>query len=423
MAQSSFSIFYLTEDQAIDLLLTSPEQLEDPTDRYIAASRLVDYPSERAIQALLKVVQDKVTGLDGRIVRRKSVETLGYLKASDALPVIRACLQDEDRYTVENAVWAIGEIGTQDPFILDEITQLLDLPDQNYRKVIQTLAKLLYCPALDRIRQFISSEYEAISGAARSAVYLLTGDIEVMAPVVKMLQHPNVTVRRTALQDLIDARYRAAMPQVAQCPTSMVFRLRAIRLLAKDDIARRDISFDVLQPYLDQVMVDHPDDIEMVHEYDQTPTLEFAINELYEADFGRCYLATQTLLEIYRDGLPDALMTAYADKAHHDYGGHYHVIKLFGWLDYQPAYELLCKALHNEEPQFKKSRIAGAIALGRLGNPGAIPELLVALKSDLWELRYAALMALDQLGAMDQVVLEKEEDFLVKAKADRILKG
>ncbi len=47
--------------------------------------------------------------------------------------MISACLGDEDCYMVENAVWAIGEIGAQDPDILENIAQLLEKPGQTYR--------------------------------------------------------------------------------------------------------------------------------------------------------------------------------------------------------------------------------------------------------------------------------------------------
>ena len=52
---------------------------------------------------------------------------------------------------VENTVWAIGEIGTDDQSILEEIAQLLSKEGQIYRVIIQTLAKHDYQPALERI--------------------------------------------------------------------------------------------------------------------------------------------------------------------------------------------------------------------------------------------------------------------------------
>ncbi|MFA9202080.1 MAG: HEAT repeat domain-containing protein, partial [Candidatus Nanopelagicaceae bacterium] len=91
---------------------------------------------------------------------------------------------------------------------------------------------------------------------------------------------------------------------------------------------------------------------------------------------------------------------------------------LFGWLKHAPAYDLIVEALHNTQPQFQKSRAAAAIALGELGDPRAIPELKKSLEGRLWDLKYAALLALEKLGdnSSRQIVIN-DPDWLVKAKA------
>ena len=117
MDKRFFNIFPgLTEEKAIALLETPLEELEDKSDRYIAASHLVNFPSERSINALIKTIQDTNPVLEQKIARRKAIETLGRLNVVSALPTIRSCLGDADCYTTENAVWAIGEIGTEDQF-------------------------------------------------------------------------------------------------------------------------------------------------------------------------------------------------------------------------------------------------------------------------------------------------------------------
>ena len=145
------NFFNLTEDQAIAFLDTPPDQMGEDDSRYIAAAHLVNCPTERSISALMRAVKQTDPRLENRIVRRKAVESLGRLQAKPALSVIQACLADEDCYMVENAVWAIGEIGTQDPDILEEIAQLLEKPGQTYRVIIHTLTTLNYQPALERI--------------------------------------------------------------------------------------------------------------------------------------------------------------------------------------------------------------------------------------------------------------------------------
>jgi bilin biosynthesis protein len=413
-----FNLFNLTEDEAIALLDTPQDQIGEDDSRYIAASHLVNFKSDRAIDALMRAVQTTTPTLDNRIVRRKSVETLGRLQAEQALSVIRTCLADEDCYTVENAVWAIGEIGTQNPEILEEIARLLEKPGQIYRVIIHTLAKLEYKQAIARISRFTESEDEPTASAAIAAICRLTGDYTEMDKVAAFLQHPNRNARRACIQDLIDARYYSAIVQIARCPVSVVFRLRAIRMLADVGVNNGEIAFAQIQLSLEQTLRDRPDELDLVHEYDRPPTLDFAIRELYETDFGRCYLASKTLIETYPQQAPAALLQTYKEEAHIDYGAHYHVMKLLGWLKYAPAYELLIEALHNRSPQFQKSRSAAAIALGEIGDKRAIPELKKSLETPIWDLKYTALMALEQLGDKgDREILANDPDWLIRARA------
>lgn len=421
MDKRFFNIFNLTEDQAIAILDTPQDQVNEDDSRYIAASHLVNFPTERSINALMRAVQKTEPSLDNRIVRRKSVESLGRLQATQALPVIRTCLADEDCYTVENAVWAIAEIGTQDSDILEEVAQLLDKPGQTYRVIIHTLTKLDYKPALERIRKFVDADDAPTASAAIAAVCRFTRDYTHMAKVVAMLQHPNVLARRLSIQDLIDAKYYDAIPNIARCSVSLVFRLRGIRMLADIGVPEGAIAFADIQPYLEQTLRDHPSDLDLVHVYDQPPALPFLVRQLYETDFGRCYLATKTILEQHSDAAPAALFATYAEEANNDYGAHFHVMKLFGWLKHAPAYDLLVEALHNPQPQYQKSRTAAAIALAEIGDQRAIPELKKNLETKIWDLKYATLMALEKLGDTSaREIAVNDQDWLIRAKAHSI---
>ncbi len=421
MDKRFFKLFNLTESEAIALLDTPLDKLAEDDSRYVAASHLINFPTEASINALVRAVENTEPSLENRIVRRKSIESLGRLEATQALPVIRACLADDDCYTVENAVWAIGEIGTQDADVLEEIAQLLEKLGQTYRVIIHTLGKLGYKPALERVRKFVDDDDKTIASAAIATIYRFTGDDSSMDQVIEFLQHPNVYSRRLCIQDLIDVRYYDAIPEITKCPVSLVFRLRGIRMLAEVGIPDGAIAFADIEPHLDRVICDRPQDLTLVHEYDNAPTLEFVIRELYETDFGRCYLATQTLLETYGDVASEALMATYKKEAHNDYGAHYHVVKLLGWLKYAPAYDVFLEALHNREPQFQKSRTAAAIALGELGDVRAISELKRCMETKIWDLKYAALIALEKLG--DTSVWEvaaNDRDWIIRAKVENL---
>ena len=318
----------------------------------------------------------------------------------------------------ENAVWAIGEIGTDDVSILEEIAQLLTKPLQTYRVIIQTLAKFNYQPAIERIQPFTNFADESVASAAISGIARLSDDFSQMDRVAEFLQHSNINVRRACIQDLIDTQYYPVISAIAKAPISIAFRLRGIRLLATTGLDQGELTFADIEPHLDRVIRDRPQDIDMVHEYDQQPAFEFLIRELYHTDFGRCYLASKTLLTKYAEQAPDALTKTYEAEAHNDYGAHFHVVKLFGLLQYQPSYPLLVEALHNTSPQFQKSRAAAAIALANLGATNAVPLLKAVLETPIFELKYACLLALEQLGESCWSMVAEDQNLLIRAKAN-----
>ena len=411
------NIFNLTEDQAI-ALLKKPLNTEDGTsERYVGAAHLINFPTERSINALIEAIQDRDPALENRIARRKAVESLGRLKAVRALPTLKSCLAEGDPLTVENAVWAISEIGTEDESILEAIANLLSKPNQTYRVIIHTLANFNYHPAIDKIEPFVDYPDESIASAAIATVARLKDDYSQMDRVVEFLQSDDINARRACVQDLIDTEYYPAIEEMAKAPISVAFRLRGIRLLAAKGLATGKTSFKQIEPSLDRIIRDRPQDIEMVHEYDQPPLIEFLIRELYHTDFGRCYLASKTLLEEYADEAPEALLQTYTAEAHNDYGAHFHVIKLLGLLRYQPSYEIIAEALHNTEPQFQKSRAAAAIALGNLQATQAIPLLKQTLETPIFDLKYACLLALEQLGESCWLMAVEDRNLLIKAKA------
>ena len=411
------NIFNLTEDQAI-ALLKKPLNTEDGTsERYVGAAHLINFPTDRAIDALMEAIEDRDRSLENRIARRKAVESLGRLKAVRALPTLKSCLADEDPLTVENAVWAISQIGTEDESILEAIADLLTQPNQTYRVIIHTLANFDYQPAIDRIEPFITDDDESIASAAIASVARFKNDYSQMERVVEFLQSDDINARRACIQDLIDTEYYWAIEAIAKAPISVAFRLRGIKLLAARGLATKKLNFAQIEPSLDRIIRDRPQDIEMVHEYDRPPSIEFLIRELYHTDFGRCYLAGKTLLEEYSVEAPQALLQTYTAEAHNDYGAHFHVVKLLGLLKYQPGYDLIVEALHNTAPQFQKSRAAAAIALGNLQETQAIPILKQTLETSIFDLKYACLLALEQLGESCWSMAVEDPNLLIEAKA------
>ncbi|MEL7511832.1 MAG: HEAT repeat domain-containing protein [Cyanobacteria bacterium J06554_3] len=414
------SLFNLTEAQAIEILDGPADDSDEASSRYIAASHLVNFKTEGAIASLMRAVENTSPDLDNRIVRRKAVESLGRLKVEAALPLFENCLTDEDNYLVENAAWAIGEIGTTETTTLETLAQQLDRDSQSYRTIIHALAALKYAPAAGRIEKFVTSGSAPIASAALSALYQLQGDEQAILKVLAFLQSKNVNARRGSIQDLIDAGYFKAIPNIAQCPVSMVFRLRGIRQLAQPAVEKNALSFKQVQPWLEKVIHDHPSNVALVHAYSDMPAVTSLVQELYGTDFGRCYLGAKAMLEHCADSAPAALMDSYKTEGYNDYGAHYHIMRLFGWLKMDEAYDLLIEALNNKQPQFQKSRVAAAIALGELSNPNAIPALKASLAVPIWDLQYAAILALTKLGESASAIAASIEtdsaDWLIQKK-------
>jgi len=407
----------LTEEKAIELLETPVEKLKEKYHRYLAAAHLVNFPTERSINAMIKVLQDTHSAPENRQAQRKAIESLGRLKVDRAMEVIRPFLADRDRYMVENTVWAIGEIRTEDETLLEEIARLLDKEEQIYRVIIQTLTKHNYKPALTRIAKFTNSEDSAIASAAIAAVCKLSGDFTQINRVVELLQDRNIHARRGAIQDLMELKYYQAIPPIAAAPVSQSLRLRGMRFLADSGLADGSLNFSEIEQSFDLAIWDHPHQLNTAYEYPQSPNLNRVIDDLYNTDFGYCYLACKAMLDCYPDA-GEVLEQSFHERAQEDYGAHYHIIKLFGWLKYAPAYELFVDTLLNLPDKFVKSRIAAAISLGYLGDKRAIGHLLAALNSKVWKLKYACLLALDCLGEeRGRSLCASQEDWLVRGKA------
>jgi len=411
----------LSQAEAMATLRRPLEELEDVSDRYLAATHLVNFPDEQTIAALMACAADGHPAQAQRIARRKAVETLARLGAHQALPVIQDCLDSEDPYLVENAVWALAELQAKPETVADILVRLLRDKQQNRRVVAQAVARLGIQEAIAPLRHLQQEEDPLLVTAATAALAQLTGHRDDLATLEGYLLHPDVTVRRAVIQDLMDAQSFSALAAIAGAPVSPVFRLRGVRYLADQQHQAGVAQTRELLTLVDQILLDDPSRITLVHRYDATPTLDFLVQELYGTDFGRVYLAVATLMSSCNPNTIGALTRSFADSGWNDYGAHYHMIKLFGWLgDAQPL-PLVREALENSRPQFQKSRPAAALALARLDPQQAAPVLeQVVCEGSFWELRYGALMGLEQLQKSPPLAALGDSDWLVAQRARRM---
>ncbi len=425
----------LSQDEALRILALPVEELESSSDRYMATSHLINFPGGRSERALLNLLEEKDDSQPTRLAKRKAVEVLARLGCTAALAPIGDCLLSRDPYLVENAAWALQQLGCQDPAIQNRMITLLADPDQNRRVLAQSLAGLGVKNALPAIAALQDDEIPGVRGAALAAVATLNGENERISELAEHLFLPNQMDRQSAIQDVINAEAVPLLAQVLQAPVSPVFRLRALRLLWPGAEPHCD-DLSLLEA-LDTLLWDHPDSVSLVHRYDETPENSFLIDELFGTDFSRCYLALNTLASGSAPELWPLLEQRWLEEAHNDYGAHYFFLRLFGqigsWGDAQTKVEDLCEsAIHNRRPQFLKSRPAGILALMRI-NPSRLRPLLRNLveaeEETNWECRYAAMMAyqllLEQGAALDAaekaaILSTSDPDLFVESKRSRI---
>lgn len=404
----------LGHQEALKMLLSPLEELDLESDRYTAAAHLVNFPGETTEEALLRCIADDDPCQAQRIARRKAVETLARLGCTRAAPAIERCLGSPDVYLVENAAWALGELGSDNPELQARLIALLDDPRQSRRIIVQVLAKQNCRESLAAIAKLRDHDDGMLATVAIRAHACLSGDRGQLAHLEEFLFHPDVNVRRGVIQDLMDADAQDLIEAIGTAPVSPAFRLRGIRHLAD----RREGERDSLLPLVDRQFRDHPCTLQLVHAYDKPPGLEFLVRELYGTDYGRTYLAIQTLEQDHGVEAIPALIQSFEAEGWNDYGAHYHLMHLFGRLGDPVVLPLVRDGLANRRPQFQKSRAAAALALAELAPEEAHGALAVQAKEATnWELRYAAVMALDSIGASIPDCVLKDHDWMVSLRA------
>ena len=130
----------LTCAHAYQILTTPIDQLESKSDFYMAAAHLINFPGNRTEQILLDFLSQPSGEQAVQIAKRKAVEVLGRLGATQSVPVIGQCLESDDIYLVENSVWALQQLKCCDPAIIRQMLSLLQDKTQNLRVLIQCLS-------------------------------------------------------------------------------------------------------------------------------------------------------------------------------------------------------------------------------------------------------------------------------------------
>jgi bilin biosynthesis protein len=413
--------------------MKSVSEQDSESDFYTAAAHLINCPCVETEQALIDFLQYRITSCQSvKITKRKIVEVLARLGCIDAIPVIGKCLWSDDIYLVENTVWSLQTLRCNDQALVDKMIDILEVDIANQRVIMQCLSSLDVSRSIDIIRPFQFSTVPGIKGAAISAIAKLTHNSEKVPEISLNLFLPNQMDRHFAIQDLIDANAIDQIDEVFSAPVSAVFKLRAIRKLYGNNLVGT-INSRLLSS-LDSLLSCDLSVINCVHRYDEIPSPEFLVGDLYNTDFSRCYLALKYLSSYPSSEIFPLLKDSWIEDAHNDYGAHYFFINLFGSiLDWSAEsqswiFETLLSSIFNVRPQFQKSRGASVLSLAKL-NPAMLcqfmEEILTTRDSLPWDMRFSLIQAIDKYSELDTVskrmlileISDDDKDLFVQARA------
>lgn len=418
MSNNRFSNIHLglSQAEAIRILGSPIEQLDSNSDYYMAAAHLLNFPGLESESALLKLLASTDNSQPIKLAQRKAVEVLGLLGCQDCLPLLFDFLSSDDPYLVENTAWALKQLNCQDKATISRLIELLYLPGQNYRIIIQALSGLGALDSVEAIRCHLNSDNSAVQGAALAGLAILVKEDQDLSILKEHLILPNQMDRQSAIQDIIDSKAYNLLPQVLSAPVSPVFKMRAVRALWPINLP--EIAGKSLYNCLDDLIKDEYSVVNIVHCYDEPPAIDFLIQEFFGTDFSRCYLALKTLANRNFDDIWPILLDRWITDAFNDYGAHYFFIRLMGqareWkVEYQTkAIEILLEAIVNPRPQFLKSKPAAILALAEVApqlTAQRTVQWLDPVATLFWEARYASLLAWELLESKSLNILPLDE--------------
>jgi len=390
----------MSEENALNLIITDPSQLDNPGVKYLAASRLGACTSQQSLDRLIEVASKESDDLYERITRRKALEALGRRKQKTALPVLIEALTDQDEPTVVNAVDSIARIGAS----LTETQQqqlltALNGPDNQKRAVIQAFTRLNLPDSNDVIAELRGDLNPLVAGAAHAHALRLTNRDESLGPLLSQLQDTNPGRRRAAVIDLGDAQHLAALEALTRCPVSMPLRAKSAFLITKaqSEGNREDINKTHSDALLETLLRDDPRTLALANPSPIPSEAEAIRAGLQHRDEARQYEAAKALCEMPATERL-ALIDDLEENQGSDYGVHYLLASCVGLLELQERSNLVRRALQETGPQYSKSRIAAAWSCLRLQLDDQKPLLKELGAGHPWEpLRWTCTRVLEKM--------------------------
>ena len=350
----------LEEKSALQLVLANPEELSNPVDKYMAATRLGASTTEASLNVLIEAVGLDPENLFNRITRRKVLEALGRRKDQRALPALFQALSFDDEPAVVNAVDSIAQIAA--PLEKEQCQQLLHAlhgGDNQKRSVIQCHTRLGLSSGSQAIGPLESDDNPLIAGAALAYAARVNHEQHKLQPLVAQLTDAMAGRRRSAVIDLGDAGDVSRLDDLIRSPVSMPLRAKSAFQLV-DPEKTGDVP-EAYAPSIKRLLQDDPRLLALDPSWISADGAESIEKNLQHRDEGRQYGGAVQLLQ-----LPEQQQLAAIDAIHSkfwsDYGANYLITSVVGLARLQQRSDLVRTALAETLPQYAKSRVAAAWA-------------------------------------------------------------
>ncbi|MCX5946711.1 MAG: HEAT repeat domain-containing protein [Cyanobacteria bacterium] len=240
----------ITEAEALQRL----RQSEDQSQQYYAAWWMGRNRSRHpeALPLLLAALRlrrprDPGAGVENNGVARNAARALGKLGDPSAIPELLACLDDDDDGLREAAARALGELGAAAavPLLTQRLAsgpQVAGAPRSDSPRLQEPCEALLEAlgeigvaepEVLAVITPFSDHERPLIRSAACRALLQLTGESRWAEPLLQLLEHPQLQVRRAALMDLGAVGWRPALEPICRTLAENSLKLIALRGLVE----------------------------------------------------------------------------------------------------------------------------------------------------------------------------------------------
>ncbi len=229
-------------------------QCADQSHQYYAAWWLGRNRSRHpeAVPLLITALQqrrprDPLAGVEENAVARNAARALGKLGDPAAIPELLAALDDEDDGLREAAARSLGELAA-----IDAVAVLLrrlasgpagagatrpDSPrlQEPCEAMLEALGAIGIAEpgVITLIEPFTAHERPLIRSAACRALLQLSGEARWADPLVQLLDHPQLQVRRAALMDLGAVGWRPALEPICRTLAENSLKLIALRGLVE----------------------------------------------------------------------------------------------------------------------------------------------------------------------------------------------